>query len=98
LERLARVLGRVSYAGEVLPILEPLGDWRLAGWDFMEFDRQVCGLLHKFVRPVAPADLPTLTAGSDAEQVPAWILVEQLAPGIRRRVGVELTLPDCTAD
>ena len=62
----------VSPAGS-FPLLAPLPGWE----DFRAFDRRICaGGLKRFVRPAFPA-----------ESFPAvrWILVEELAPGIRRR-------------
>jgi hypothetical protein len=80
MERISRWGGDYLVDGARLPLVLPLADIT----DHSEFDRQVCGAgLKRFVRPFQASDHPVGLPG-------AHILVQELAPGIRRRAGVRI--------
>lgn len=86
----------------LVPAIEPLADWQSAAFDHMDFDRQVCASgLKMFVRPTTISDQPDserIRSGltKQVEGLPnsaykeKWIIVIELAPGVRNRLGVDL--------
>jgi hypothetical protein len=63
----------------------PRGEWPA---DYADLDRAVCAAgVKRFLRPAAPGEWP---AGGKS---PAWVLVEELAPGLRIRTGREVCWP-----
>jgi hypothetical protein len=87
----AEHLGEVILAGGLVPFLRPARGWVPgSGEDITDFDKQVCASgTTCYVRPFGPGESRIPGAGAKG----AYILVRQLAPGLRIRQGVWIMFP-----
>ncbi len=82
--------------GESFPLIKPKADYQAADYHFMDFDREVCAAgMKAFVRPWMPSDemkpehqiswppMPLF-----ARQKSDFVLVREITPGMRTRMGV----------
>jgi hypothetical protein len=87
----AEHLGEVILAGGLVPFLRPAHGWVPGpGRDVTDWDRAVCASgTTCYVRPFVPGELPIVGAGAEG----AYVLVQQIGPGLRVRRAVRVMFP-----
>jgi hypothetical protein len=91
--KLDRYLGRYVCEvfmpdGDSAPLIVLAIHWFDPTRDFMDLDREICKAgITKFVRQATPNDWPPPIPREDRAP---WVLVTELAPGVRRRQGFSL--------
>jgi hypothetical protein len=87
----AEHLGEVALAGGLVPFLRPARGWAPGpGQDITDFDKRVCASgTTCFLRPFGPGEPPIVGAGAEG----AYVLVQQIGPGLRVRRAVRVMFP-----